>query len=74
MRSNSERDEILHYLASGREEDAKNFLRKKSSVNVTDFSGNTAGHLASSVDVLRLLAKQGAEYSKTNNEGKTPLD
>jgi hypothetical protein len=64
MRSNSERDEyltlngyeILHYLALGREEDAKNILRKKSSVNVTDFSGNTAGHLASSVDVLRLLA------------------
>jgi len=36
---------------------------------VTDFSGNTAGHLASSVDVLRLLAQQGAEYSKTNNQG-----
>jgi len=52
----------------------KALIRAGANVCFQNFSGNTALHLATSVEVAKYLVSKGARLDVSNNEGRLPLE
>ena len=65
--------EIFEVIENGDYHTLINLLEKGININILDDNGNTALHLASTPEIVKLLLDKGANPEARNNQNDTPL-